>query len=181
MTDAPRLRLNGLFPVLRFGAALAVLLTAPVTLPIYGKANFRETTKEKLMEFWTEVLEDTGLEINYEERVTDIAPEGEGFVVTSTKGTYRTRSVLLTIGRRGTPRKLGVEGEEPELAYAMRTIGNEPFVWSSDFPHEVNTQACADGIQEIVDNEELTDDDLEAILYRNAARLYGFKDTRVRT
>lgn len=89
-----------------------LVMTAPVTLPIYGKANFRETTKEKLMEFWTQVLEDTGLEINYEERVTDIAPEGEGFVVTSTKGTYRTRSVLLTIGRRGTPRKLGVEGEE---------------------------------------------------------------------
>ncbi|MEJ2107937.1 MAG: NAD(P)-binding domain-containing protein, partial [Acidiferrobacteraceae bacterium] len=42
----------------------------------------------------------------------DITPEGDGFVVTTNRGRYETRSVLLTIGRRGTPRKLGVPGEE---------------------------------------------------------------------
>ncbi|MFO6463471.1 NAD(P)-binding domain-containing protein [Jannaschia sp. KMU-145] len=89
-----------------------LVMTAPVTLPIYGKANFRETTKEALMEFWETVVADTGLQINFEERVTAIEPDGDGFEVTTTAGTHRGRAVLLTIGRRGTPRKLGVEGEE---------------------------------------------------------------------
>jgi thioredoxin reductase (NADPH) len=89
-----------------------LVMTAPVTLPIYGKANFRETTKEALLEFWTKVAKDTGLEINFEERVTDITSDGSSFVVTTTKGAHRASAVLLTIGRRGTPRKLGVEGEE---------------------------------------------------------------------
>jgi predicted TIM-barrel fold metal-dependent hydrolase len=74
---------------------------------------------------------------------------------------------------------VGVEGEEPELAYAAHAIGNEAFVWSSDFPHEVNTESCAAEIQEMVDNEALTDDDLDAILHRNAARLYGFNNPEV--
>ena len=52
-------------------------------------------------------------------------------------------------------------------------------MWSSDFPHEVNTQSCAAEIQEMVDNEKLTDDDLDAILHRNAASLYGFKEVQV--
>jgi predicted TIM-barrel fold metal-dependent hydrolase len=67
---------------------------------------------------------------------------------------------------------VGVEGEEPDLAHAVRTIGNEPWVWSSDFPHEVNIKTCGDEIQEIIANEELSDADLEAILSLNAAKLY---------
>ncbi len=34
------------------------------------------------------------------------------FKVVTNKRSYLTRSILLAIGRRGTPRKLGVEGEE---------------------------------------------------------------------
>ncbi len=89
-----------------------VVMTAPVILPIYGKANFRETTKEKLLEFWHEVVADTNLEVNFEEHVKDIEKTDEGFTVTTGKGVYAARTVLLAIGRRGTPRKLGVDGEE---------------------------------------------------------------------
>jgi thioredoxin reductase len=35
-----------------------------------------------------------------------------GFAVRTSKQEYKARAVLLTIGRRGTPRKLGVPGEE---------------------------------------------------------------------
>ena len=91
-----------------------LVMTKPAQLPIVGKMKFTETTKEKLLEFWRGVEAKTGLELNYEERVTGINPVagGSGFVVTTTKGTYETRAVLLTIGRRGTPRQLGVPGEE---------------------------------------------------------------------
>lgn len=70
---------------------------------------------------------------------------------------------------------VGVEGGEPDLAHAVRSIGNEPFVWSSDFPHEVNIQTCGQEIQEIIANEELSDADLEAILSLNAAKLYKIR------
>jgi thioredoxin reductase/ferredoxin len=91
-----------------------LVMTQPAELPIVGKMRFTETTKEKLLEFWQGVEAKTRLRVSYEERVIGIDPsaDGDGFTVTTTKGSYDTRAVLLTIGRRGTPRQLGVPGEE---------------------------------------------------------------------
>jgi len=89
-----------------------LVMTQPAELPIVGKMNFKETTKEKLLEYWQAVVNKTQLGVNYEERVTRITRDGSGFTVETTKNKYATRSVLLTIGRRGTPRQLGVPGEE---------------------------------------------------------------------
>lgn len=97
-----------------------LVMTAPAQLPLIGKVNFRQTSKEALLEFWREVERKTGIRINYRERVDNVEPDGNGFVVRTTKGGYRTRSVLLSIGRRGTPRKLGVPGEElPKVVYRL--------------------------------------------------------------
>jgi thioredoxin reductase (NADPH) len=53
------------------------------------------------------------LKIRYHERVTAVQAGARGcYVVQTTAGTYDTQSVLLAIGRRGTPQKLGVPGEE---------------------------------------------------------------------
>jgi len=89
-----------------------IVMTAPVKLPIIGKMHFRETTKEALMEFWEGIVKSSGLEISANQRVDSIEPDGEGFIVTTASNSYRTRAVLLAIGRRGTPRTLGVPGEE---------------------------------------------------------------------
>jgi thioredoxin reductase (NADPH) len=89
-----------------------LVMTAPATLPLIGKVKFREISKEKLLAFWHKAAQKTGLQINYGERVESIACTGDGFAVTTTLGTYSTRAVLLAIGRRGTPRRLGVAGEE---------------------------------------------------------------------
>ncbi len=97
-----------------------IVMTAPATLPIVGKVMFRETTKEKLLEFWEGVEKETGVAINYKERVDAIEKINEGFHVKTSKGEYKTRTVLLTIGRRGTPRKLGVTGEDkPKVVYRL--------------------------------------------------------------
>jgi len=62
----------------------------------------------------------TGLQVRYRERVEAIAKHEGGFVVRTTKSEYRTANVLLAIGRRGTPRKLGVPGEElPKVVYRL--------------------------------------------------------------
>jgi thioredoxin reductase (NADPH) len=89
-----------------------LVMTAPAMLPLIGKVKFTETTKEALLEFWEKVERETGLKINYGERLEAIGRQGDTFAVKTTKGNYVTRAVLLAIGRRGTPRKLGVPGEE---------------------------------------------------------------------
>ncbi len=87
-------------------------MTAPATLPLIGKVKFTETTKEALLEFWQKVERSTGLTIKYGERLEKVERKGDVFEVRTTKGSYTARTVLLAIGRRGTPRKLGVPGEE---------------------------------------------------------------------
>jgi thioredoxin reductase/NAD-dependent dihydropyrimidine dehydrogenase PreA subunit len=89
-----------------------LVMTQPAELPIVGRMRFRETTKEQLLEFWQGVARETGLAVNYEERVTSIEASPNGFTVKTSKAEYPTRAVLLTIGRRGTPRRLGVPGED---------------------------------------------------------------------
>ncbi len=97
-----------------------VVMTAPVQLPIVGKMKFGEVSKEELLEFWQRVLKQTGLKVNLFERMETVRPDGGGFVVKTSKQEYRTRAVLLAIGRRGTPRKLGVPGEEqPKVVYRL--------------------------------------------------------------
>src|SRR5882672_2386823 len=97
-----------------------VVMTSPAELPLVGKMRFREASKEQLLEFWKDVERKTGVKINYQERVEAIEREGEGFLVKSSKGEYRANSVLLSIGRRGTPRKLGVPGEDlPKVVYRL--------------------------------------------------------------
>ncbi len=100
-----------------------IVMTQPAVLPIFGKTKFHETTKEELIEFWEDVERDTGVKINYNECVLKIKREDEYFKVTSENGTlrsYKTQTVLLAKGRRGTPRKLDVPGEEnPKVVYRL--------------------------------------------------------------
>lgn len=97
-----------------------LVMTAPATLPLIGKVNFKEISKEKLLEFWIGVVKKTGLKINFGERVELVTRVGDGFQVKTTRATYPTRSIVLAIGRRGTPRKLDVPGEDsPKVVYRL--------------------------------------------------------------
>ena len=97
-----------------------IVMTAPAELPLVGKIRFKETTKEALLGFWQKVERDTGVKINYGERVEEITETCKGFTVKTTVASYDTRTVLLAIGRRGTPRKLGVPGEGlPKVVYRL--------------------------------------------------------------
>lgn len=89
-----------------------IAMTAPVKLALVGTMKFGEVQKERLLEFWQGVVSKTNLPISFRERMEEIIPQGNGFLVKTSRGSYMTRSVLLAIGRRGTPRKLGVPGEE---------------------------------------------------------------------
>jgi thioredoxin reductase len=88
-------------------------MTSPVDVPLAGRMYFRQTSKEELLKFWNEVVEREKLLVNAGERVEKIERQADGsFIVRSAKNHYRASSVLLAIGRRGSPRKLEVPGEE---------------------------------------------------------------------
>ncbi|HQZ45061.1 MAG TPA: NAD(P)-binding domain-containing protein [Usitatibacteraceae bacterium] len=92
-----------------------IAMTAPVKLPLVGRALMNEISKEELIRFWKGVVKRFGLPVRFGERLVDIAPDGSGgFRVQTTRESYRARSVLLALGRRGTPRKLGSPGEDLE-------------------------------------------------------------------
>lgn len=97
-----------------------IVMTQPVDLPITGKMHFKETTKEELLEFWQGVKDKTGIRISYQELVSNITSQGAGFELKTSRGHYTADKVLLAIGRRGTPRKLGVPGEDfPKVVYSL--------------------------------------------------------------
>lgn len=97
-----------------------IVMTQPAIMPIVGKVNFRETTKEALMEFWEKARKSSGAKINTLEAMQGVEPIKGGFSVKTSKGEYKTRAVLLAIGRRGSPRKLGVPGEDqPKVVYRL--------------------------------------------------------------
>jgi thioredoxin reductase len=89
-------------------------MTAPMTLPLVGKFNKLEISKEELLAFWSRITRDHDITINFSERMDAITKTANGFLVKTSKNSYKTKNVLLAIGRRGTPRKLGVAGEEQE-------------------------------------------------------------------
>lgn len=91
-----------------------IVMTAPMTLPQIGIIKLTEISKEALIELWTDVANKTGIKINFNERMDSLRHENGKFIVTTPKGQYKTGSVLLAVGRRGTPRKLDVPGEELE-------------------------------------------------------------------
>lgn len=89
-----------------------IVMTSPVNLPIVGKQKLKETSKEALLEFWNKVIDKTGITFNTNESLETVNPIPEGFLVKTSKSEYKTQKLLLCIGRRGTPRKLGVPGED---------------------------------------------------------------------
>ena len=97
-----------------------IVMTSPAVLPIVGQVNFRETTKESLLAFWKDIETTHQLQVRYREQVLNITKDGKVFTVNTTAGTERCAAVLLAIGRRGTPRKLDVPGEnQSKVVYQL--------------------------------------------------------------
>ena len=97
-----------------------IVATHPVTLPLVGKVKLGEISKENLLAFWQGIIKKTRLPLSFGERLEAITPVDRGFVVKTTRGEHRCRSLLLAIGRRGSPLKLGVPGEElPKVVYRL--------------------------------------------------------------
>jgi thioredoxin reductase len=96
-------------------------MTSPMDLPLYGKVKLKETSKTELLNLWQEVIQKNNIVISENTKVEAIESENHVFnVKTNQNDVLTTQTVLLSIGRRGTPRKLNVEGEMTEkVAYRL--------------------------------------------------------------
>jgi thioredoxin reductase len=102
-----------------------LVLTQPVEIPLYGLLDEHEYTKERLLEIWTEIRARHQLRTEVGQTVTDVKRVGDRFEVQATSGVFRGRFVVLALGRRGAPRKLGVPGEElPKVMYKLLDAGS---------------------------------------------------------
>src|ERR1700674_2772575 len=90
-----------------------LVMTSPVEFPMHGKFKKTELSKEELIAFWCKVLERADFKLRQGEKVEDIKKGEDGiFTVTTPKAQYRAQSMVLALGKSGSPRKLGVKGEE---------------------------------------------------------------------
>jgi len=98
-----------------------LVLTSPVEFPMYGKFKKTELSKEQLLKFWQIVLQRADFNCKTGEKVNNILKGEDGtFLVTTGKGEHRARHVILALGKSGSPRKLGVKGEElPKVMYRL--------------------------------------------------------------
>lgn len=99
-----------------------IVMTAPMDLPLYGKVKLYDTSKDELLKLWKKVISEHDLKIVERTKVEQIIPiENSTFkIITNTDKEYICNNVLLSIGRRGTPRKLNVTGEDSmKVAYRL--------------------------------------------------------------
>jgi thioredoxin reductase (NADPH) len=96
------------------------VMAEPVMIPVYGPLWMEDSSKESLLERWNEIIASTGLKIQEEEKVVRVVKAVDHFEVHSSKGVYQGARVVLAIGKRGSPRKLGVPGEDlSKVAYNL--------------------------------------------------------------
>jgi thioredoxin reductase (NADPH) len=98
-----------------------IVMTNAMDLPGWGKVKLYETSKSDLLKLWNDALAKNDIQIRQETKVEEIIQEQGSFTVKTKNGdTLKTSRILLAIGRRGTPRKLGVPGEVSEkVAYRL--------------------------------------------------------------
>jgi thioredoxin reductase/Pyruvate/2-oxoacid:ferredoxin oxidoreductase delta subunit len=98
-----------------------IVMTSAMDLPLYGKVKLFETSKSELLDLWHSALSKNDIRIRENAKVVEILPAGNIFTVKTSAGeSFSTHSIVLAIGRRGSPRKLGVPGEDTEkVAYRL--------------------------------------------------------------
>jgi len=92
-----------------------LVMTRPMDVPGFGRVTKRTLLKEELIAMFEQVVNNNGIQVQAGTRVEGLTRlQGGGFEVSHSRGKVASKAVLLAVGRRGTPRRLGVPGEELE-------------------------------------------------------------------
>jgi thioredoxin reductase len=99
-----------------------IVMTSPMDLPIHGKVKLYDTSKDELLNLWKNVISENQLNIKENTKVEQIIPLKDGHfkIITKNNEEFLSNNVLMAIGKRGSPRKLNIEGENlPKVAYRL--------------------------------------------------------------
>lgn len=98
-----------------------IVMTSPMDIPLYGKVKLYETSKQELLDLWNAVLGKNEIVIKENSKVESIVYKDLRFEIeTTSKEKFTSKKVILSIGRRGTPRKLNIPGEmTSKVAYRL--------------------------------------------------------------
>lgn len=102
-----------------------VLFAEPLAMPLYGDLWVSDASKESLLAIWEGVIARTGLRVRSGQHVRRISRDHDSFAVETDDSTHRARAVVLALGRRGTPRRLEVPGEDlPTVFYDIAEMSD---------------------------------------------------------
>ncbi len=97
-----------------------LVLVQALEIPFLGTLREGEYEKEQLLETFQELTRRARLDVRFGAKVTGVARPDGHFAVQCGALELPARFVILALGRRGTPRRLGVPGEElPKVAYQL--------------------------------------------------------------
>lgn len=95
------------------------VMDEPGRLPLRAPLKFTASSREEILENWNQGIRAQGVRHKRAE-VTGITKEGDKFVIRHGSESSTADSVVLAIGIQGSPRKLGVPGEDlPHVAYTL--------------------------------------------------------------
>jgi len=97
-----------------------VVMTGALELAMVGSVKRRTMSKEDLVDLWQSIMAKHGLPARTGVMVQSVKEEADGmWRLETSAGPVRAANVLLALGRRGTPRKLEVPGEEQAKVHYM--------------------------------------------------------------
>ncbi len=97
-----------------------IVMTETLDLPFFGKFGRPLISKEDLIEMLASAIKKANVKIHHGVKVEKVEGDNGNFVVQTNQGKIPCQKVVLAIGRMGTPRKLGVPGEElPKVTYLL--------------------------------------------------------------
>ena len=97
-----------------------LVMVQPIEMPGYGEMANSEYSKEELLEIWDNIFESHSPDFRRGHQLQAIEKDGAGYKITTSMGGFSSEYVVLALGRRGTPRKLEVPGEDlSKVAYKL--------------------------------------------------------------
>jgi len=90
-----------------------VVMTGDLPIPLLGTVKRRTMSRERLLELWSELRTRFNIPFQGDELVQSVSAGADGsWVVRSERSAFQAANVVLALGTRGSPRRLGVPGEE---------------------------------------------------------------------
>ncbi len=100
-----------------------IVMSHPAELPLVGTMKFstNKISKENLLSYWNQVRQNTGLKVKESCRFENFRTLPNGtFEVNTSMGIVTTKRLILALGVRGSPRRLGLPNEDlPKVTYNL--------------------------------------------------------------